>query len=87
VLSTKKPRSVSENSFLISVRGMAVGQQFFIADKGYMGMGNPRVGDKVFVLIGSTVMCHLCCDPAILVRLAFLLLAIVRCMGSWTGSF
>lgn len=32
-----------------------MGQQYFITDKGYMGMGNPQVGDKVFVLIGSDV--------------------------------
>jgi hypothetical protein len=55
VLSTNKTQAVSENRFLISVKGMAVGQQFFITDKGYMGMGNPQVGDKVFVLIGSDV--------------------------------
>jgi hypothetical protein len=37
------------------VGNIVVGQQFFLTQEGYMGLGNPRPGDKVFVLLGGDV--------------------------------
>lgn len=36
-------------------KGMAVGQQFFITENGYIGMRNSQIYDKVFFLTGSDV--------------------------------
>ena len=37
------------------IGNLSVGQQFFLTETGYMGMGNPEPGDQVFVLKGGDV--------------------------------
>ncbi|KUJ07042.1 HET-domain-containing protein [Mollisia scopiformis] len=35
------------------VKTMATGLKFFLTEKGYMGLGNPEIGDEVWVLLGG----------------------------------
>ena len=41
--------------FDTTIVNIACGQQFFRTVKGYMGVGNPKPGDEVFLLKGSSV--------------------------------
>jgi hypothetical protein len=55
VVDHNQSATTLEKKFEFLVAGTAAGQQFFLTTKGYMGMGNPQIGDRVFVLMGGDV--------------------------------
>jgi hypothetical protein len=53
VTNSRQSWSKDPTDFSCSLYNISEGTQFFVTSKGYMGMGNPKVHDKVFVLRGG----------------------------------